>query len=124
MDAQRASQWYAAWNARDAERIAALYADDIEFASPFVAALGFSQDGTIHGKVQFIAYVRTALPRVPDLCFAPMAICAGCSGHTLIYRNQSGVLVAESHEYNFAGLIAKASAAYEVNPKDADKSGA
>ena len=118
MDAQRASRWYAAWNARDVVRSAALYADDLEFASPFAAALGFSADGLIHGKAQFIAYVQSALPRVPDLRFEPYAICAGCHGHTLIYRNQSGVLVAESHEYDFKGLIAKASAAYEVNPKD------
>ncbi len=124
MDAQRASQWYAAWNARDADRIAALYADDVEFASPFVAALGFAPDGVIHGKAQFTAYVQTALPRVPDMHFEPQAICAGCRGHTLIYRNQSGVLVAESHEFNFKGLIAKASAAYEVNPRESDKTGA
>ena len=114
MDAQRASRWYAAWNARDASAIAALYADDVEFASPFVAALGFAPDGVIHGKAQFIAYVQTALPRVPDLRFEPQTICAGCRGHTLIYRNQSGVLVAEAHEFDFHGLIARASVAYEV----------
>jgi ketosteroid isomerase-like protein len=114
MDAKRAEAWYAAWNARDVAQIAALYADDIEFASPFVAALGFSQDGTIHGRAQLIAYVEMALPRVPDLRFEPQAICAGCHGHTLIYRNQSGVLVAEAHEFDFEGRIVKASAAYEV----------
>lgn len=114
MDARRAAQWYEAWNARDVARIGALYAEDIEFSSPFVAALGFAQDGVIHGKAQLLAYVEMALPRVPDLKFEPQAICAGCHGHTLIYRNQSGVLVAEAHEFNALGLIERASAAYEV----------
>jgi len=114
IDAARATQWYDAWNARDAARIAALYAPDVEFTSPFVAALGFSPDGTIHGRASLQAYVEMALPRVPDLKFEPQTICAGCHGHTLIYRNQSGVLVAEAHEFDAAGLIAKASAAYEV----------
>jgi hypothetical protein len=114
IDAARAEAWYAAWNARDPARIAALYAPDVEFASPFVAALGFSPDGTIHGRASLQAYVEMALPRVPDLRFEPQTICAGTRGHTLIYRNQSGVLVAEAHEFNAAGLIEKASAAYEV----------
>jgi ketosteroid isomerase-like protein len=118
-DVKRAADWYAAWNARDPKRIAALYADDIEFASPFVAALGFGADGRLFGKAQFTAYVQTALPRVPDLRFEPIAVCAGAEGETLIYRNQSGVIVAESHEYDADGLITRASAAYEVNPKSA-----
>ncbi len=119
MDAKRAADWYAAWNARDPQKIAALYSDDIEFASPFVAALGYGEDGRLFGKAQFIAYVQTALPRIPDLLFEPIAICAGADGETLIYRNQSGVIVAETHEYDAAGLITRASAAYEINPKGA-----
>lgn len=118
-DNKRAADWYAAWNARDPQKIAALYTDDVEFASPFVAALGFGGDGRLFGKAHFVAYVQTALPRIPDLRFEPIAICAGADGETLIYRNQSGVIVAETHEYDAAGLITRASAAYEINPKDA-----
>ena len=44
-DAEFAQRYYAAWNARDLEAILALYAEDIEFSSPYIAALGFSPDG-------------------------------------------------------------------------------
>lgn len=109
-----AEKWYDAWNARDAERILALYADDLEFASPFVAALGFAEDGVLFSKEAFRLYVKAALPRVPDLRFDPVAECVGARGHTLIYRNQTGVLVAESHELDPDGRIVRADAAYET----------
>ncbi len=113
-DEELAAAWYAAWNARDLDAIAALYADDIEFASPFVSALGFGPDGVIHGKAMFRAYVEAALPRIPDISFAPEALTIGARGHTLIYRNQTGVLVAESHEIDEDGLIIRADASYEA----------
>jgi len=46
-DAEFARRYYAAWNARDLEAIMALYADDIEFSSPYITALGFSMGGVI-----------------------------------------------------------------------------
>jgi ketosteroid isomerase-like protein len=114
--ARRANEWYAAWNSRDLEAIVALYSDDIEFSSPFVAALGFASDGVIFGRGLFQAYVELALSRVPDLRFEAIAVCAGARGETVVYRNQSGVLVAESHDYDAAGKIIRANAAYEINP--------
>ena len=38
-DAALAQRYYAAWNAHDLDAIVALYADDIEFSSPYIAAL-------------------------------------------------------------------------------------
>jgi hypothetical protein len=113
----RATAWIAAWNSRDVDAIVGLYAEEIEFASPFVTALGFGMDGVIYGRDVFRAYVEMALPRVPNLHFDTVAVCAGARGHTLIYKNQSGVLVCESHEYDSAGLIIRADAAYEIDPK-------
>ena len=34
-----AREWVEAWNAHDLERILSHYAEDVEFASPFVAAI-------------------------------------------------------------------------------------
>lgn len=110
----RAARWYAVWNARDLDAIMDLYADDIEFASPFVAALGFATDGVITLKPMLRAYFEVALSRVTDLRFDPLAVCAGCHGHTLVYRNQSGVLVTEAHDYDDDGRIVRASVAYEI----------
>ena len=45
-----ATEWIAAWNSGDLERIFALYADDFEMRSPLIAERGFSPDGSLRGK--------------------------------------------------------------------------
>ena len=111
-----AERWFAAWNARDADAIIDLYADDVTFHSPFVTRLGLAEDGELHGKPAFEDYVRMALPRVRNLKFEPIGVCEGIADHTLVYRNQSGHIVAERHEYDAGGLIRFASAAYSTSP--------
>lgn len=113
-DADFARRYYAAWGARDLEAIVALYADDIEFSSPYIAALGFSADGVIHGKPMLRAYVERALERAPALTFTPEALLVGARGHTLIYRNHRGERVAEVHELDVSGLVVRADATYET----------
>ncbi len=114
-DSELAVRWYAAWNAHDLDAILALYHDDIEFASPYAAALGFSADGVVHGKVMVRAYFEKALARAPELRFAPEALCVGARGHTLIYRNHRGELAAESHELDAIGRITRADATYQAD---------
>ena len=111
-----AHDWYDAWNSRDAKAICALYAEDVVFTSPFITRLGISEDGLITGIAAFMNYVQSTLPRVPNLKFEPMANCLGTQGTTLVYRNQSGHIVAEAHAYDEDGLIHKANAAYSTSP--------
>ncbi len=113
-DVEFARKYYEAWNARDLEAILALYAEDIEFSSPYIAALGFSPDGVIHGKPMLRAYVERALDRAPDLTFTAEALCVGARGHTLIYRNHRGERAAETHEMDALGLVVRADATYET----------
>jgi len=113
-DADFARRYYDAWNARDLEAILVLYADDIEFSSPYIAALGVSADGVIHGKAMLRVYFERALDRAPALTFTPEALCVGARGHTLIYRNQRGERAAEVHELDALGLIVRADATYEA----------
>jgi len=115
MDDAFAARWYAAWNGRDLDSILALYDEDVDFSSPFVSALGFGPSGVIHGISLLRSYIEAVLSRVPDLRFAPVALCAGARGHTMIYRNNSGVLVAETHEMD-GGRIVRADTFYETNP--------
>ncbi len=112
----QAALWYAAWNSRDPRAICDLYADNLVFTSPFVAKLGLSEHGVLTGVQAFYQYVSTTLPRVPNLKFEPVANCVGAQGHTLVYRNQSSHIVAETFEYNDRGLIRTASAAYSTAP--------
>lgn len=113
-DTEFAKRYYEAWNSRKVESILALYADDIEFSSPYIAALGFSPDGVIHGKQMLRLYFEKALERAPQLTFTPEALCVGARGHTLIYRNHRGERAAEHHEMDTGGLIVRAEATYET----------
>ncbi len=114
-DTEFARRYYDAWNKRDVDAIVALYADDIEFSSPYITALGFSPDGVIFSKPMLRAYVERALERAPALTFTPEAIFVGARGHTLIYRNHRGERTAEVHEMDEAGLIVRADATYETS---------
>lgn len=111
-DNEFAERYYAAWNKRDLNAILALYAEDIEFSSPYIAALGFSPDGVIHGKDLLRIYVEKALERAPQLTFTPEALLVGARGHTLIYRNHRGERAAETHEMDALGLVMRADATY------------
>lgn len=114
-DIEFARRYYEAWNKRDIDAIMALYADEIEFSSPYIAALGFSADGVILGKPMLRSYVERALERAPGLTFTPEALMVGARGHTLIYRNHRGERAAEVHELDGAGLIVRADATYETS---------
>ena len=113
-DAVLAERWYAAWNAHDLEAILALYAEDIEFSSPYIAALGFAADGVIEDKAMLRAYFELGLARSPDMRFTPESLCVGARGHTLIFRTEKGVRVAEHHQTDGRGLIVRAEATYET----------
>jgi len=113
-DQEFAKRYYSAWNARDIDGIVELYAEDIEFSSPYIAALGFAHDGVIHGRAMLRAYIERALERAPALTFTPEALLVGARGHTLVYRNHRGERVAETHEVDSSGLVLRADATYEA----------
>ena len=113
---QKAAEWYAAWNSRDAQEICNLYADNLVFISPFVVKTGMSDRGVLTDIHAFFEYVSNTLPRVPNLKFEPVANCVGAQGHTLVYRNQSSHIIAETFEYDNEGLIRLANAAYSIAP--------
>jgi ketosteroid isomerase-like protein len=114
-DAEFAARYYDAWNKHDIDAILALYSDEVEFSSPYIAALGFAPDGVIHGKSMLRAYFEKALERAPELRFAPESLCVGARGHTLVYRNHRGERAAEVHEMDGAGLVRRADATYEIS---------
>jgi ketosteroid isomerase-like protein len=113
-DIEFAKRYYEAWNKRDLNAILALYADDIEFSSPYIAALGFSPDGVIRGKDMLRLYVEKALERAPQLTLTAETLLVGARGHTLIYRNHRGERAAETHEMDSVGLVLRADATYST----------
>jgi len=106
-----AQDWVDAWNARDLERILSHYAAEIVFLSPVAARrLG---DGRVTGIAALRAYWGSALAAIPDLRFELEAVLSGHQCITILYRNQSRQLVAETVEFNAAGKIVRSSACYD-----------
>jgi steroid delta-isomerase-like uncharacterized protein len=56
-----AERWMSAWNERDAEGVAALCTEDVEFTDPAV--------GTVHGRAAVADWVRSCERALPDYRF-------------------------------------------------------
>lgn len=111
-----AERWFDAWNARDIDAILALYADQVEFHSPVIATTGFNDTGILKTKLQLENYLRAVLPKASTLRFTPVGSCVGVGVHTLVYRTQTGAIVAETHRYTDHGLILFSTVAYDSDP--------
>jgi hypothetical protein len=107
-----AAEWVAAWNAHDLDAIMGHYADDVTFASPFVAALAGEQSGVIHGREALRAYFARGLEAYPDLHFDLHAALPGVSSVALHYRSVGDREAIEVMELDAAGAVVRVSAHY------------
>jgi hypothetical protein len=89
--------WMRAWNAHDVDAITEHYRDDVEYESPFVAALG-GGDGRLHGADALRGYVAAALERYPDLYFdvRSATVATGASSIAMAYRSVNDLLAIET----------------------------
>ena len=109
-----AEQWIAAWNARDLDRVLALYTDDSEMTSPYIVTLGFEPSGTLRGKDALRAYWSKALTLRPNLHFTLLEAFLSPDSVAVLYRNDLGKQVCEYLRLNDDGLIRQASGNYPV----------
>jgi hypothetical protein len=107
-----ASEWAAAWNAHDIERVLSHYSDGFEMSSPIIAQLLGESSGVLRGKEAIGAYWRKALQVVPDLKFELIAVLVGVRSLVIYYKGARGRLSAEVFDFNPAGQIVKAVAHY------------
>lgn len=107
-----AAEWIAAWNARDLERILEHYADDIEFASPFIATRFGEPSGVLKGKVAVRAYWADGLARQPGLHFRLRGTYVGVNSAVLHYDRHDGRVGAEHFEFGPDGRVVRAAAQY------------
>lgn len=98
MDAEQAwdsvRAWVAAWNARDLDAIMDHSADDVRFSSPTVVTRWNQPDGVLLGRARLRAHSEIGL-RVPGLHFDLLDVLSGMGGHTILYRRETGALVAD-----------------------------
>jgi ketosteroid isomerase-like protein len=95
------ADWMAAWNSHDVERILEHYADDVEYFSPFIAAMarpdGPGADGRLVGKDAVRVYFAAALEKYTDLHFdPPMHVAAGAGSVSFVYGSVNGLTAVET----------------------------
>ncbi|HEX7058467.1 MAG TPA: nuclear transport factor 2 family protein [Solirubrobacterales bacterium] len=110
---EHADRWLEAWNAHDIDAILECYAEEIDFASPTVAAFGGPQGGQLRGREELRAHFARGLERAPALAFTEEALLTGSGGYALVYRREDGARVVESVELNEDGEAIRARAFYE-----------
>src|SRR5688572_1859504 len=88
--------WFDAWNRHDVDAIVAHYAPDVEYFSPFVAALA-DPSGRLVGREAVAAYFRAALERYPDLHFDPPShVATGAGSVAFVYRSVNNLVAVET----------------------------
>ena len=110
--ARLAEEWIGAWNSHDVDRIIALYSPDVEFQTPTIIATMGIADGRVRGAEALREHFERGLERLPDLCFEHEQTYLGVRSLAIAYRWRDGTSVAELHEYDDAGLIARVQALY------------
>lgn len=113
---QFAADWFAAWNRHDIDVIIRHYADDVQFASPFVTKILGDVNGVVHGKAALRDYFARALAAYPKLKFEPGQIFVGVESLTLHYRSVNNLVAAEMMTFNARNQIFRAMAHYAPGP--------
>ena len=109
-----ATEWIAAWNAHDLDRVLSHYADGFEMSSPYIVAWADEPSGTLTGKSAVGAYWRKALGLFPDLHFELVSVLAGANSITLYYKGAHGRLVAEVFHFDAERKVSRAFAHYDI----------
>ncbi|MGY3590033.1 ketosteroid isomerase-like protein [Bradyrhizobium sp. USDA 4341] len=106
--------WIAAWNARDLERVLAMYSEDTEMTSDRIPAFGFGPSGTVRGKAQLRAYWSAALAKLPELHFDLIDLYVSPDSVVVFYQNERGRKICEYLRLDVEGKIRQGSANHLV----------
>ncbi len=106
--------WVAAWNARDLDRVLAMYDEAAEMSSDRIPAMGFGASGTVRGKDTLRAYWSKALGLLPDLHFTLIDLFVSPDSVVVFYANERGKKICEYLRVNAAGRIVQGSANHLV----------
>jgi ketosteroid isomerase-like protein len=90
-----AERWIAAWNARDLDAIMEQYAPMVRFSALTVISRWNKTDGVLVGREELRRHFEQGLARAPHLYFELIDVLMGVDGMTIIYRRETGTLVAD-----------------------------
>jgi ketosteroid isomerase-like protein len=107
-----AEEWIAAWNAHDLERILSHYRDDFAMASPLIVERMGEPSGCLQGKGAVRPYWAAGLAARPGLHFTLVDVLVGVDAVTILYRAETGVLVAETIAFDAQRRAVRGAAHY------------
>lgn len=108
-----AEEWIASWNSHELERVLSHYTDDFQMSSPRIAALGFSETGTLQGKEAMRAYWGPSLGEDSRVNMDHIATYLGANSITISYRSvASGRMAAEVLLFDDDGRVYESFAHY------------
>lgn len=110
--AEFASDWIAAWNARDLDRVLAHYTEDFEMTSPVIVRVMGEPSGCLKGKQAVGAYWAKALSQIPELHFEWIATLVGVNSVAIHYKGVKGRLVVEVFHFGPDRKVVKAASYY------------
>ena len=111
-----ASEWIAAWNSHDLDRILRHYTDDAKVTSPLAEVVLGPGRHTVHGKAALRDYWGAALARYPELHFTLYRAYAGAGSLVMHYRSVQALVAAEAMELDERGLVRRVLAHYALGP--------
>jgi hypothetical protein len=91
-----AREWIAAWNSHDVDRVAAHYADAVEYESPFVTRL-LPGRTRLSGGAELHNYIASAFERFPELHFTgPDLVALGATSVVIVYGSVGDLVAVET----------------------------
>ena len=109
---QAARDWIDAWNARDLDRICGHYSESVEFWAPTVVTRWGITSGHLSGIENLRRHFAKGLELAPTLRFELVDVLMGTDGYTIVYRRESGALVADVVSLDADGKARSARAYY------------
>jgi len=111
-----AEEWIDAWNSHDLERILSHYAADVVFTSPKALARLPHTLGTVRGLAQLREYWAPLAQIRPQLKFTLETVMETVDGCTLLYRDETGRLVAETMLMEAGGKVVRGIVSHAAVP--------
>lgn len=105
-----ATEWIAAWNSRDLDRILSHYDSDIVLLSPIAQKL--VGNGRVEGLAALRSYWGQALANAPNLHFDLIDVRVGHQCLTILYRNHRNQDASETFEFGNHGNVVRSFACY------------
>lgn len=107
-----ATEWIAAWNSHDLERILSHYTDDFEMRSPLIVERGFADGGALRGKAAIRPYWGAGLVASPPIRFELLGAYGGVNQVVIHYKSVGRRFVVEVLELDDQRRIIRGSACH------------